>query len=442
MATALREVVRNPRFRGEARWVIGHKLIEFLLVFVGLKLYTNLMSRDAFGEFNLALTAVGLLGDAFAMPIAHAYYRYLPQAEAKGAARAAGVSFLRSYALSTIAIALIASALTQPLSKWLQIGAYTSLATGVLLLANRWRALGVELYEMRRERRAAMVQNLGFVVAQTTLVGLALWIWQGSVTAALGAYAVAGAIFAMTGTLPVMRRLLSAPSACLDHQLGRMVVGFGIPYGLLLVCQWVQTFAERYVLGIRMDLDSVGVYVAAYQVCGVPFMLFSSILNWLGVPIAYERARDVADPRQVWAADKVLLASIAAYLALGFAMLPLYWIWGARLTELLTSANYVLPAAVILCLAAARYVQCLGVLLQAFFAVHQRMGKSLLFRFLGGLLVIPISWFAVGAYGVEGAAVAVLISGVIYTFMVCASPGGCVQLVRETYRAYRASSSR
>ncbi len=438
VVSLVRGVASNARVRTEMSWVIAHKLIEFVLVFVGLKLYTNLMTREAFGEFNLALAAVGLLGDAFAMPIAHAYYRYAGQAEARGAARSAAVSFLRWYALTTGTIALIAIALTHPLSGWLQIGAYTSLATGLLLFANRWRGLGVELLEMRRERRAAMVQNLGFVLAQTLFVGIALWTWQGSVAAGLAAYAGAAALFVVTGTLPLMRGVLARSSSTAQHELGRLVIGFGIPYGALLICQWVQTFSERYVLGIRMDLDSVGAYVAAYQVCGVPFMLFSSVLNWFGVPIAYERARDVNDPRQLWAADKVLLLCVFGYLALGLAMLPLYALWGARITELLTSSKYVLPTAILLSLAAARYIQCLGVLLQAFFAVHQRMGKSLLFRFLGGLLVVPISWFAVGRYGLHGAAVGVLVSGAIYTLMVCASPGGCWQLIRSAYRAYRA----
>jgi O-antigen/teichoic acid export membrane protein len=432
-------VFANPRMRGEARWVIGHKLIEFVLVFVGLKLYTNLMTREAFGEFNLALAAVGLLGDALVSPVTHAYYRYLPQAEAQGAARSASVSFLRLYAAVTIGLALIVGALTEPLSRWLGIGLLTALGTGLMLLTNRWRALGVEISEMRRERRAAMTQNLGFVLAQTGLVGLALWWWQGTVFAALAAYSTAAAVFAIGGTLPIMRQMLARPSAIVEHRLGQMVVGFGIPYGLLLVCQWVQTFAERYILGVRMDFDSVGAYVAAYQVCGVPFMLFSSILNWLGVPIAYERARDVDDPRQLWSADKVLLACVGVYLTLGLAMLPLYAMFGGRITELLTSSEYVLPGGIILALAGARFIQCLGVLLQAFFAVHQRMGKSLLFRFLGGLLVVPISWFAVGWYGLEGAAVGVLISGVIYTILVCASPGGCLHLVRGAHRAQRAS---
>ena len=102
--------------------------------------------------------------------------------------------------------------------------------------------------------------------------------------------------------------------------------------------------------------------------------------------------------------------------------------------RLLTSDKFALGGTVIVGLALARYIQCLGQLLQSFFAVHQRMGASLAFRVLGGLLVIPVCWFAVKWYGVTGAAWGVLASGVIYTLLVCLYPGGCLDLIRGARR--------
>jgi len=65
------------------------------------------------------------------------------------------------------------------------------------------------------------------------------------------------------------------------------------------------------------------------------------------------------------------------------------------------------------------------------------MGKSVWFRCMGGLIVVPISWVAVGRYGLSGAAVGALVSGAAYILLVCLFPGGCLNLIREARRAYR-----
>ena len=435
-AAGMGAALRSPRMRSEAGWVVFHKLVEFALVFVGLKLYTNLMTREAFGEFNLALVAAGLLGDMTIMPMAHTYYRSLARADTEGTARSAGIALLRWYCLVTGGVAVAAAMFTIPLSGWLDIGRWTVLAVGLLFLTNRWRALGVEVLDMRRRRRECAVQNLGFLAANIAFTAIILSIWEGSPASALAAYALAGGLFAWTGTGPVVRDILARPAGQEGDMMHR-VVTFGVPYGALLVCQWVQNFAERYIVGIQLDLDAVGGYVAAYQVCGIPYMLLSAIVNGLGVPIAYERARVVSDPKQVWAANEVLLVGIGAYLVLGAAAVPVYAFWGDSLMRLLTSEKFVLSGSVIVCLALARYIQCLGQLLQSFFAVHQRMGASLGFRALGGLLVIPVCWLAVKWYGVTGAACGVQVSGAIYTLLVCLCPGGCLDLLRGVRRDLR-----
>jgi len=433
---AISTALRTPRLRDEAGWVITHKLVEFALVFVGLKLYTNLMTREAFGEFNLALTAVGLLGNLAIMPMAHTYYRNLSRAKADGTTRSAGTALLKWYTAVTIIVAAAAWLATHSLSSWLHIGTWTALATGLLFSTYYWRSLGVEVLDMRRQRRKCALLNLGFLGVNTALTAVLLLVCSRSAASALVAYSIAAGLFAWIGTRAIVREILSQPHGR-SSNIMRSVATFGAPYGALLVCQWVQNFAERYIVGIQLDLDAVGGYVAAYQVCGIPYMLLSVIVNGLGVPIAYERAGTAGDPKRLWAADKVLLVGIAAYMILGAAAIPVYALWGNSLLRLLTSETFVLNGSVIVCLALARYIQCLGPLLQSFFAVHQKMGASLGFRALGGLLVIPVCWFAVKWYGVTGAAAGVLVGGATYTLMVCLCPGGCLDLLRGVRRELR-----
>lgn len=420
----------NPRARKEAAWVLGHKLAEFIVIFVGLKLLTNLLRQDAFAEFNLALTATMLLGNLTLTPVNEAYLRYMYPAEAAGTGRAAGFTLLRWNAVATIGVAVLAALTTEWCGRWFTVGRWTGLAAGLLFLVNRWRSIIIQWLDARRERKACAVQNVGFMALQTAAVALAAWKYPTSAAMALLAYAFASAVFTAVGGPSLLRYIFSQPP-CAQSELPSRILSFGVPFGLLLTCQWVQGFAERYILAIRLPMETVGVYIAAYQVCGIPSMLFSAVFNGLALPVAYQRSKSADNAKELWSADKVLLLALGAYVAAGAAALVPYVLWGPELLRMLTHSGFQLSTGVIVMLAAARFLQGMGLVLQSFFAVHQRMGASLGFRAIGGLLVVPICWFTIEAGGVQGAALGILLSCVLYTIMVCIGPGGCIRLVTK-----------
>ena len=430
----------DPRIRRETSWVIFHKLAEFVVTFVALKLFTNIMTKEAYGEFNLALLGTLLITSLVVMPMNQAYFRYLPQAEADGVARSAGASLLRWNAIATVLVAALAALFTLPLSRGLGLGAWTVLAAGLVFLANRWRSLGIQALDFQRRRKACAVQNVGFLAVRIVTIVAVLVLWDRSAASALFGHAIAAALFAVFATRFVVHAVRAQPPGAASD-IARMVRQFGVPYGAVLILQWIQSSAERYILAVQLDLETAGLYAAAYQVCGIPFMLFSSVFTTLALPIVYQRAKIVTDSRQLWSADRLVLGCIFVYLALGGVMLAFYWLWGQQLLSLLTSKGFVLPATTILVLAIARYVQCLGLLLQMFFSVHQRMGASLGFRAVGSVLVVVVSWYTVKWYGVSGAAVGILISGLIYTMLVFMVPGGCLSLVREARRGLPSNES-
>ncbi len=430
----IRTVWLNPRLRSEAAWVLGHKFVEFLVTFAALKLLTNLVSKAVFGEYNIALTGLLLAADLLAIPIAHTYQRSYHTVEANGTGRAALAQTMRWLAFVTIGVTVLAAVLTLPASRLFGFEPLTILAAGLIFLPNRWRSLWVEVLDVRRERAACAIHNVGFFATQTVLTALAVYLISPRATTALFAYAAAATIFGAIGLRGLLRDLRRRPPGE-SADLRRMFLTFGAPLGLLLVCQWLQSFSERYVLTIQLDLDAVGLYVAAYQVCGIPFMLLHAVLSVLVLPVAYQRAKDISDASQVYAGDRILLLGVGCYIVVGALMVVAYWFCGQHLLRLLTTADYVLPATTLACVAAARYLICLGMLLQMFFKVHQRMAALLIFGIIGGLMVIPASWFAVKLYGVLGAALGVLVTGIIYNALAIFAPGGCLSLIRAVRAA-------
>ena len=332
---------RLVRLRREASWVLAHKGLELILSILTLKVLTTVMRDDpaAYGEFNLALTGTVLLANVTLVPANQAYLRYYHTAAAHGAARGAATIVVRWYAWATGAVALACGAFSVPIARAFGLEPWTLLATGLVFLTNRWRTLGIEILEVARARRQSTLRNLGFLALQLVAVAGAASLHAAKATAALLAYAFAAGVFAYTTLAPWLRSIQGTPDRA-PSGLGHLIVTYGVPAAVLLQCQWVQSFADRYILGTWTDLDAVGRYVAAYQVCGVPYMLLMGTLYALFVPIAYERAQNVGDAQQVWAGDRVILASVVVYALVGGLGLAVFLRWGGPILRFFTAAQF------------------------------------------------------------------------------------------------------
>lgn len=435
----LRDAAARSRLRSEARWILGHKLIEFALNFATLKLLTNALSKSAYGEWNLIQAAVALLYAVLYQPMNQAYLRDFHAAQQDHSLRAASSALLSWMAGISAACLIAAVLLAAPLSSAMGLGALSIFAAGVIAVFNSWRSFSVELLDLQRQRKRTALYNLGFWALQLALLWLALSFIAPTAPVALLAYGVAAAILSTLAFVPFVRGWQRMPHGP-PSRTWSLFRTFGLSLGVLWLLQWIQTFGERFVLNSLLDLQAVGLYSAAFVLCGTPYMLLQSVLYALAVPIAYQRARDVQNARQLWSADQVLLAVVALYIVLGLLALPIFWTLGPWLLKLFTSSDYDVPGATLMLIAAGRLLQLLGVLLQAFFTTHQRLGSTLWFRAVGGAVLVPACWICIQQFGVAGAAIGVFIAGCIYVGLLVAGPGGVLFLVQETRQRVRESA--
>ncbi len=426
----LRQLIANPRVRNETTWVVAHKVAEFIVVLVGLKLFTNLMPEGAYGEYELALTTLGFLACIFETPISQVYVRHYHTAHEDQTARSALAQTMRWMGVSTVLVALVFILLTRPMGALFGLETYTVLAMGLVFLGNRWRSLRIQVLDVQRDRRRGTLENIGFFLLQTALGAAVLLLVARSASVALLAYAAAAGVFGAVGFYNFRRALARLPAGP-AAPVAQMIVRYGLPLGLLTICQSLQTFAERYALGYQLDYENVGRYVAAYQVCGFPFMMMNAVLTTLVLPIAFQRARDVTDPRQLWAADKLLLAGMGLYVGVGVLVIVGYAVSGQWLVRLLASKAYAVPTASLVVIATARMFMFAGLLQQMFFKVHQQTRFLLLYSAIGGTIAVGAAWVFVGSWGLHGAAVAALLTGVTYNILLLLAPGGMWTLLRR-----------
>jgi O-antigen/teichoic acid export membrane protein len=431
-------IAREPRLVREAAWVTFGKVGEFALLFVSLKVMTTLMTQDQVGEYQLVQSVLMLLGIGLLGPIQQAYQRYFHTAEERGERRSTGIIVLKWYGFATATVLVLGIILSVPISRIFDVAIPVSILAAGVFVVERWRTIALEILEIQRKRRRFALQATGHLVLHVLLLWLLLTLSRRDTVTALAAQLAAGIVFGMIAVVPFVRMVLSAPTGG-PSGIGETIRRFGLPYAVLLVCQWLQLSVDRFVIDQVMNKASVGLYVAAYQVCGVPFMLLVNIGSWLILPIAYQRARDVGDARQLWAADRVFLGAIAAYGVLGLLAVAATTLAGPSLIVRLTTSEYQVPLSTMMALSVARYLQCFSFVIQPIFAVHQQMTSSLAIRVVGAVVAIPICWIGVTYAGVFGAAAAVGVSSVVYLLLLIFGPGGCLWLVLESRRAAHVS---
>jgi len=332
-------VLRSRRLRGETFWVVLQKLVMFVMNFVVLKVFTNILGKETYSEWRLAMTGLQLLGSAALMPMQHTFLRVFHTAEEDRTLRPAGVFAFRWYGIASVCVLGLAIVLTYPLSLAFRLETLTILAAGCYLVCNRWRLLGVQSLDIQRKRRTCAMQSVGFQVGQVVFAATAMLIVGRYASVALFGIAAAAMLMAFFGVVPLARRVFSEPREG-KRRMMPMVLTYGLPYGGLLICQWALNFTDRNILAYQYGKEAAAPYIAAFPVCGAPYILLFQFLLGLLVPIAYQRARDVNDPRQLWSADRLLLTGIIAYLVVGGLMLPAYAFFGPGLLLLLTRKGY------------------------------------------------------------------------------------------------------
>lgn len=424
-------LVRNARVRHESMWVAVHKSGELVLMVVTLKLFTAVMGVELYGAYSLWLAAMLLVGHVVIVPVQQAFLRREHQALESAQIGHDTAFLIRWFQVSGIVLVGVAllAGLTGRLPAGLQAATLVIAALG--FVAERWRLCGVLQLENRRMRKEATLQDLGAIAVRGVVTVTVLIAFGRSQLLALACLAGTAAIFAVPTIRRMLRERTAAGAREQSGDLWRAVLAYGYPAGALMACQWVQNSSERFILGLRLDIASAGMYIAAYQICGVPFMWALAVLRSLLLPVAFQRSGYAEAPDGLWPAYRVLALGVVAYAGSGLLCLPLYYLFGDDAVRLIAGPEFVLSPVVLTTLALTRFLQCLGPLLEGFFLVRRDVSASLLYRLAASVVVVPACWFLIGRYGVAGAAAGVFLGAVVYVGGMIGGPGGVLALVRK-----------
>lgn len=340
---------RSHRLVKEGAWIVLGQFMMVLGSLLSVRLLTEILSSDAYGELALGMTIATLVNQIILGPLAGGITRfYAPAAEHNDLfaflnATKRLVFNATGMILLTILISIISLMLfARP--QWIAI------VTSALIFAifSGYSAIFSGIQTAARQR-ATVALHQGLEPLLRLIIAVALLTWLGATSAiAMIGYAFASLLILASQIFFFRRAIDIPPSKNTQKNWGEEIWKFSWPIGTFGVFTWLQLASDRWALQAFSSTSEVGNYAVLYQLGYYPISLISGMLMQFIVPILYQRAGDTTDMSRNRNATKLCWQLFWITLAItGLAFLiALYlhtWIFQILVAKEYSTVSYLLP---------------------------------------------------------------------------------------------------
>lgn len=290
---------RSRRLFKEGSWIVFGQILMVIGSLAGVRLLTELLPPDAYGELALGMTIATLVNQIILGPLGGGIIRFYAPAVEQGdlGGYLNAVKKLVLYATALIlllaviaCVGLIASGKNQ----WITISV-SALAFAIL---SGYRAnLGSIQTAARQRAIVALHQGAEPLLRSLVAAGLIVWLGMSSVVAMMG-YAIAALLMLGSQTYFFQRILRGKTYSENKNDWQKDIWKFSWPIGVFGIFTWFQLASDRWALQFFSSTSDVGSYAVLYQLGYYPISLLTGMAMQFLIPILYQRAGDAKDSKR------------------------------------------------------------------------------------------------------------------------------------------------
>lgn len=409
----------------ETAWVALGQVIAFLGGLAGIKLLTNMMPPENYGELALGLSLAGVVNLFFFGPLGQVVLRFYSACRERGNIAGYTRVLIRLHGQAILFLVVLALPLLLVVGTGFGWGWAWLFALALLfgVFSGVQGTLLSLLGALRDRKKGALAQGLDTWLRLGFAAALVVWVGSQGHWAILG-YALGSLIIVAIQFKAVRRhgfhgeRLTN--SDIQDRDLRAEFMAYGLPFLAFAGLASVSQYADRWLLQSFWSAGEVGIYAAMFQIASAPIAFLMGVATQLIIPVVFSRSGNLDNHNRTQSSQSLLSRSVMVVGVMYMVVTLAAYVWGETLIVWLTHADY------------SRYASSLWliVLSQALFNLAQFMVAS------GLSLNRPMAYFIpklgqaaslllagvllVRNGGIEGMAQALLVSSAVYFIWVVA----------------------
>lgn len=410
----------------ELLWVMFGQVLALVGSFVGIKLLTNALGPEIYGQLALGLSIAGLLSLFVYGPISQWVLRffsiYLERNKLVpylGATR-------KIYVWATLGVIGLAGlftlfAATVVTKQWVLL-VFSAILFGIVVGAN---TIYVALQSAARERKIVALHQSADAWLKPIFAVLAVTLFSRSGHAALLGFFMGTLVVSISQSL-FLRRSTWMASPCgtwdpLHVEWGPIRAEFRAyvaPFVLFAVFGMASLYADRWILLGAFGEREVGIYAAMYQVASAPILLLSGALGQLMAPVIFDRAGSMTTEAQARSSNEIVSASAIVAGAIMILFIAIAYYFGEVIITTFTSPEFAQFHDTFWILVLALSLFNIAQFLSFRGFSSRQTGLYVLPKGVQALLFIIFSLLLVRRYGISGVAIALAISSLAYLALV------------------------
>jgi len=414
--------------RHEMTWILIGQFLGFIGGFIGIKVLTNLMGPNGYGQLAIGLTIAGLFNTYVYGPVANVVIRYFSvyrDRDNLGSFFSVLRKSHRILALGGVCLAVVACGSTGYF-----LGGEWALIILLSCLYGVTSGINVSFISLQnaiRQRKIVALHQGADVWLRIGLSIALLFLFSKSGCFALLGYLIGTLLvtisqrfFALKNETIRKNWHVPATDPSLEKKTFKEFSDYASSFTIFAVFASFSLYADRWILQGLFGSSAVGMYAAIYQIAASPVSIFFTMVSQLIVPIVFERAGSMTNMSQVESSGKLLRQTILVSSLVAIVITVVAYLFGELLVGILTNATFAKNSGLL-------WIIVMG--LSLFNLGQQLAMKGLSFnqpriylwpKILQAVSLLVLAYVLAHYLGIAGVAWAVCLSSVVYVVAVVA----------------------
>lgn len=402
----------------EGQWSAFGKILSALGTLLGVRLLTEFVNKEAYGQISLLIGAMTLGVCLFASPLTSAAQRFHSELAMTG-----NISLLRKTIISLLRWPIILLAGTTLLLAFFikSIPWSVFLALAFLLVFQILRNMEVSFLTAARRQKEVALISISESWFKPGLAVLIIFVLGSSSLSILLGYSIAtGGTLLIFYLLPVKvegaydRKDVLQP----DKMLKKNIIHYSLPLIPLALVAWVSSLSDRYIIGSISGVGQVGIYAAGYGLISMPFLMVEGIVGQTLRPAYFQAlsSNDSINEKKILKTQLIATVTVCGLGVLAVCFLKNILVW------ILLAEEYRQVAVLLPWIALGIGFQVIAHIYEGVLMAHKKTLKLLAVHTIGAVVSIVSVFLLCSKYGLYGAAIAcpiyylsMLIAGIVFT---------------------------